>query len=47
MLSRRLDFCCSRNQVNSVSVAELSLSLIPDAGLRLSIDVDLGIAPAP
>ncbi|KFZ65318.1 Protein TENP, partial [Podiceps cristatus] len=39
--------CSSRNQVNSVKVAELSLSLIPDAGLRLSIDVDLGITAAP
>ncbi|NXL46095.1 TENP protein, partial [Podilymbus podiceps] len=39
--------CSSRNQINSVKVAELSLSLIPDAGLRLSIDVDLGITPAP
>ncbi|KAM6340270.1 protein TENP-like [Alca torda] len=37
----------SRNQVNSVTVAELSLTLIPDAGLRLSIDVDLGITPTP
>ncbi|KFV16934.1 Protein TENP, partial [Tauraco erythrolophus] len=37
----------SGNQINSVTVAELSLSLIPDAGLRLSIDVDLGITPAP
>ncbi|NXE84726.1 TENP protein, partial [Cochlearius cochlearius] len=36
-----------RNHINSVKVAELSLSLIPDAGLRLSIDVDLGTAPAP
>ncbi|NXL61283.1 TENP protein, partial [Chordeiles acutipennis] len=36
-----------RNQVNSVKVSELSLSLVPDAGLRLSIDVDLGITPAP
>ncbi|XP_063206069.1 protein TENP-like [Chroicocephalus ridibundus] len=37
----------SRNQVTSVTVAELTLTLIPDAGLRLSIDVDLGITPAP
>ncbi|CAM9555074.1 unnamed protein product [Bubo scandiacus] len=37
----------SRNQITSVKVAELSLSLIPDAGLRLSIDVDLGVTPAP
>uniref|UniRef100_A0A663EC16 Lipid-binding serum glycoprotein C-terminal domain-containing protein n=1 Tax=Aquila chrysaetos chrysaetos TaxID=223781 RepID=A0A663EC16_AQUCH len=32
-----------RNQINSVKVTELSLSLIPNAGLRLTIDVDLGI----
>ncbi|KFR04299.1 Protein TENP, partial [Nipponia nippon] len=37
----------SRNQINSVKVTELSLSLVPDSGLRLSIDVDLGITPAP
>ncbi|NXC15452.1 TENP protein, partial [Corythaeola cristata] len=37
----------ARNQINSVTVAELSLSLIPDSGLRLSIDVDLGITPTP
>ncbi|KAJ7413389.1 Protein TENP [Willisornis vidua] len=37
----------SRNQINSVKVDELSLTLIPDSGLRLSIDVDLGITPAP
>ncbi|NWS59293.1 TENP protein, partial [Chunga burmeisteri] len=37
----------SRNQINSVKVTELSLSLIPDTGLRLSIDVDLGVTPAP
>ncbi|NXJ43174.1 TENP protein, partial [Ciconia maguari] len=37
----------SRSQINSVKVAELSLSLIPDTGLRLSIDADLGITPAP
>ncbi|NWQ89590.1 TENP protein, partial [Burhinus bistriatus] len=37
----------SSNQINSVKVAELSLTLIPDTGLRLSIDVDLGITPAP
>ncbi|KGL99983.1 Protein TENP, partial [Charadrius vociferus] len=37
----------SRNQINSVKVAELSLTLIPDTGLRLSIDVDLSITPAP
>ncbi|KAM6378677.1 BPI fold-containing family B member 2 [Pluvialis apricaria] len=37
----------SRNQINSVKVAEMSLTLIPDTGLRLSINVDLGITPAP
>ncbi|XP_005445030.2 BPI fold-containing family B member 2 [Falco cherrug] len=37
----------SRNQINSVEVSKLSLSLIPDTGLQLSIDVDLGITPAP
>uniref|UniRef100_A0A663EBS3 Lipid-binding serum glycoprotein C-terminal domain-containing protein n=1 Tax=Aquila chrysaetos chrysaetos TaxID=223781 RepID=A0A663EBS3_AQUCH len=40
-----LHFCSSRNQINSVKVTELSLSLIPNAGLRLTIDVDLGITP--
>ncbi|XP_010127861.1 PREDICTED: protein TENP-like, partial [Chlamydotis macqueenii] len=44
---RHLHFCSSRNQINSVKVTELSLALIPDAGLRLSIDVDLGVTPAP
>ncbi|NXJ53496.1 TENP protein, partial [Spizaetus tyrannus] len=42
-----LHFCSSRNQINSVKVTELSLSLIPNTGLRLTIDVDLGITPAP
>ncbi|NXH65660.1 TENP protein, partial [Hydrobates tethys] len=37
----------SRNQIDSITVAEMSLSLIPDTGLQLSIDVDLGITPAP
>uniref|UniRef100_A0A8B9Z8P6 Lipid-binding serum glycoprotein C-terminal domain-containing protein n=1 Tax=Buteo japonicus TaxID=224669 RepID=A0A8B9Z8P6_9AVES len=36
-----------RNPINSVKVTELSLSLIPHTGLRLTIDVDLGITPAP
>ncbi|KAM6404293.1 BPI fold-containing family B member 2 [Rhynochetos jubatus] len=36
-----------RIQINSVRVAELDLSLIPDTGLQLSIEVDLGITPAP
>ncbi|NXW62126.1 TENP protein, partial [Eurystomus gularis] len=35
----------SRNEINSVKVTDLSLLLIPDAGLRLSIDVDLGVTP--
>ncbi|KAF1405828.1 Protein TENP, partial [Spheniscus humboldti] len=35
-----------RNQINSIKVAELSLSLIPDTGLRLSSNVDLSITPA-
>ncbi|NWZ56845.1 TENP protein, partial [Haliaeetus albicilla] len=42
-----LHFCSRRNPINSVKVTELSLSLIPDTGLRLTIDVDLGITPAP
>uniref|UniRef100_A0A8C0FKQ1 Lipid-binding serum glycoprotein C-terminal domain-containing protein n=1 Tax=Bubo bubo TaxID=30461 RepID=A0A8C0FKQ1_BUBBB len=46
-VSQPLPFCTGRNQITSVKVAELSLSLIPDAGLRLSIDVDLGVTPAP
>nr|XP_009667925.1 PREDICTED: BPI fold-containing family B member 2 [Struthio camelus australis] len=37
----------SRNQIDSVKVVDLSLSLIPDAGLRLSIDVDLGVIVSP
>ncbi|NXY16157.1 TENP protein, partial [Atrichornis clamosus] len=37
----------SRNQIISVKVEEFSLTLIPDTGMRLSIEVDLGIAPAP
>ncbi|XP_061298023.1 BPI fold-containing family B member 2 [Pezoporus flaviventris] len=37
----------SRTQISSVKVTELSLSLVPDSGLRLSVDVDLGITPAP
>ncbi|NXX14807.1 TENP protein, partial [Podargus strigoides] len=35
------------SHVNSVKVTELSLSLIPHAGLRLSIDADLGVTTAP
>ncbi|NXQ23072.1 TENP protein, partial [Peucedramus taeniatus] len=37
----------SRNQITSVKVAKFSLTLIPDTGLRLSIEVDLGITSAP
>ncbi|KFP03976.1 Protein TENP, partial [Calypte anna] len=37
----------SRNQINSVRVSELSLSLIPDSGLRLSISADLSISSSP
>uniref|UniRef100_A0A8C6Z9W2 Protein TENP-like n=1 Tax=Nothoprocta perdicaria TaxID=30464 RepID=A0A8C6Z9W2_NOTPE len=37
----------TRNQIDSVKVVDLSLSLIPDAGLRLSIDADLGVVTAP
>uniref|UniRef100_A0A8C4XJF2 Lipid-binding serum glycoprotein C-terminal domain-containing protein n=1 Tax=Falco tinnunculus TaxID=100819 RepID=A0A8C4XJF2_FALTI len=37
----------SKNQIDSVEVSKLSLSLIPDTGLQLSIDVDLGITPEP
>ncbi|NXY83281.1 TENP protein, partial [Alcedo cyanopectus] len=35
------------NQIKSVDVTELSLSIIPDTGLRLNMDVDLGISPVP
>ncbi|NXF92745.1 TENP protein, partial [Eubucco bourcierii] len=37
----------SRIQVSSVNVSRLALSLVPHAGLRLSIDADLGISSAP
>ncbi|NXE56581.1 TENP protein, partial [Casuarius casuarius] len=37
----------SRNQIDSVKVVDLSLLLIPEAGLRLSIDADLGITVSP
>ncbi|NXT29961.1 TENP protein, partial [Syrrhaptes paradoxus] len=40
-------FCSSSNQITSVNVTELSLSLVPHTGLRLSIDADLGVTPAP
>ncbi|NXQ62963.1 TENP protein, partial [Anthoscopus minutus] len=36
-----------RNQITSVKVDKFSLTLIPDTGLRLSIEVDLGITSAP
>ncbi|NXU87991.1 TENP protein, partial [Xiphorhynchus elegans] len=42
-----LAFPSSRNQINTVKVDEFSLTLIPDTGMRLSIDVDLGITSAP
>ncbi|NXD84442.1 TENP protein, partial [Halcyon senegalensis] len=47
LVSRHLHFCSTRNQIKSVEVVDLSLSLIPDTGLRLSMDVDLGVSPAP
>ncbi|NXP79232.1 TENP protein, partial [Ramphastos sulfuratus] len=37
----------SRKQVSSVNVSRLALALVPHAGLRLSIDADLGISSAP
>ncbi|KAF4795829.1 Protein TENP [Turdus rufiventris] len=37
----------SRNQITSVKVDNFSLTLIPDAGMRLSIEVDLGATSAP
>ncbi|XP_057892554.1 BPI fold-containing family B member 2 [Melospiza georgiana] len=37
----------SRNQIISVKVDKFSLTLIPDTGMRLSIEVDLGISSAP
>ncbi|NXQ65550.1 TENP protein, partial [Quiscalus mexicanus] len=36
----------SRNQIISVKVDKFSLTLIPDTGMRLSIEVDLGITSA-
>ncbi|XP_065610210.1 BPI fold-containing family B member 2 [Cyrtonyx montezumae] len=35
----------SRDRITSVKVVDLWLSLIPEAGLRLGIEVELGIAP--
>ncbi|XP_062445550.1 BPI fold-containing family B member 2 [Rhea pennata] len=37
----------TRSQIDSVKVVDLSLSLIPDAGLRLSINTDIGITVSP
>ncbi|NWH38439.1 TENP protein, partial [Chloropsis hardwickii] len=37
----------SRNEIISVKVDKFSLTLIPDTGMRLSIEVDLGITSAP
>ncbi|NWZ12339.1 TENP protein, partial [Agelaius phoeniceus] len=37
----------SRNRIISVKVDKFSLTLIPDTGMRLSIEVDLGITSAP
>ncbi|KAM4762617.1 BPI fold-containing family B member 2 [Cyanocitta cristata] len=37
----------SRNQIISVKVDKFSLTLIPDTGMRLSIEVDLGTTSAP
>ncbi|XP_072773120.1 BPI fold-containing family B member 2 [Taeniopygia guttata] len=37
----------SRNQITSVKVDKFSLTLVPDTGMRLSIEVDLGLTSAP
>ncbi|NWW15802.1 TENP protein, partial [Falcunculus frontatus] len=37
----------SRNQIISVKADKFSLTLVPDTGMRLSIEVDLGITSAP
>ncbi|NWY45130.1 TENP protein, partial [Sylvia atricapilla] len=37
----------SRSQIISVKVDKFSLTLIPDAGMRLNIEVDLGITSGP
>ncbi|NXM83765.1 TENP protein, partial [Oenanthe oenanthe] len=39
-------FCSSRNQITSVKVDKFSLTLIPDAGMRLSIEAALGVTSA-
>ncbi|NXL89808.1 TENP protein, partial [Alectura lathami] len=36
-----------RNRITSVTMLDLSLSLVPEAGLRLGIEADLGMAPSP
>lgn len=35
----------SRNRITSVKVADLWLSVVPEAGLRLGIEVELRVAP--
>ncbi|NXH47158.1 TENP protein, partial [Dicaeum eximium] len=40
-------FSSSRNRITSVKVDNFSLTLVPDTGMRLSIEVDLGITSAP
>ncbi|RLV98853.1 hypothetical protein DV515_00010443 [Chloebia gouldiae] len=47
LVSQHLPFCSSRNQITSVKVDKFSLTLIPDTGMRLSIEVDLGLTSAP
>uniref|UniRef100_A0A8C3DNY1 BPI fold containing family B member 2 n=1 Tax=Corvus moneduloides TaxID=1196302 RepID=A0A8C3DNY1_CORMO len=47
LVSQHLPFCSSRNQIISVKVDKFSLTLIPDTGMRLSIEVDLGTTSAP
>ncbi|NXQ41073.1 TENP protein, partial [Catharus fuscescens] len=37
----------SRNQITSVKVDNFSLTLVPDTGMRLSIEVELGVTSAP
>uniref|UniRef100_A0A8C5TPA8 Lipid-binding serum glycoprotein C-terminal domain-containing protein n=1 Tax=Malurus cyaneus samueli TaxID=2593467 RepID=A0A8C5TPA8_9PASS len=43
LISQHLPFHSSRKQIISVKVDEFSLTVIPDTGMRLSIEVDLGI----
>lgn len=47
LVSLHLHFFSSRNEITSVKVDKFSLTLIPDTGMRLSIEVDLGITSAP